>query len=108
MIRSYNPRSHLPPTILRKILILTTLVLMLHAGTTKLCLKIMVARFQFPKHWYLMKPDSLVNWFIQMDSDDNKFETCKTITKEFLSAWAIGAVPADEPLMTKSDDDGER
>ena len=108
MFRSYNLRSHLPPTILRKILILTTLVLMLHAGTNKLCLKIVVARFQFPKHWYLMKPDSLVNWFIQMDSDDNKFETCKTITKEFLSAWAIGAVPADEPLMTKSDDDGER
>ena len=108
MIRSYNLRSHLPPTILRKILILTTLVLMLHARTTKLYLKIMVAGFQFPKHWYLMKPNSSVNWFIQMDSDDNKFETCKTITKEFLSAWVIGVVPADEPLMTKSDDDGER
>jgi len=43
-----------------------------------------------------------------MDSDDNKFETCKTITKEFPSTWVISVMLADEPLMTKSDDNWER
>lgn len=42
---------------------------------------------------YLMKSNSSVDMFIQMESDDNEFKTCKIVTMVFLSSGSLAWYP---------------
>lgn len=56
----------------------------------------------------MMKPNSLVNMFVQRKSNENGFETYNKITMDVPPSKVTSAVPVNEPPMIKPDVEREK